>query len=337
MDRQDYVGSPQDRKPPELQDFQVTPEEYALYSGKGDESLKMSLWFLGSLVLVLGLVSLDVWIIIRWENARWEDAFELIFVTGLWGGILGGGVITVLGEVIESAITGKKRRRLLQSPVAARIERYEAAVAAHQETQVAERARQEEAERRQREAERQRYLDEKARQEEAERWQREAERQRYLDEKARQETLLVEQRKKEKYWQSLGGVEFEEELAKLFRSRGYQIQTTPKSGDQGIDLIAKKNGKTAVVQCKRYKGAVGPAVVRELYGSMVAYGADEAILACTGGFTKGVVEFAQGKPIRLVDVWDIVHVADAVADKSTQNEQSKWPQNDAWKPDEPLN
>ena len=304
MDRQDDVDSPQAQSPPELQDFQVTREEYALYSGKGDEYLKRSLWFFGSLVLVLGLVSLDVWWMITLDG---EDAFEAIQFTTLWGGIVGGGIVCIIEAAIESTITKKRRRRLLQGPVATQIEQYEAAVVAHRESMQAALDAHREAERQREEA--------KRRQEAAER--------------ARQEALLAEQRKKEEYWHSLGGIEFEEEMAKLFIARGYYVQTTPKSGDQGIDLIVKKNGKTTVVQCKAHRRTVGPMIVRDLYGSMVAYGADDAILACTGGFTKGVEDFVQGKPIRLVDVWDIVQVADAVADKSTQNEQSKWPPNNA--------
>ena len=91
------------------------------------------------------------------------------------------------------------------------------------------------------------------------------------------------------------------------------MQSTPKSGDQGIDLILTKDGKTTIVQCKGKRGSSGPAVVRELYGSFAAYdGAHCAILACNGGFTQGVEDFARGKPIILISAIEIAKMAERV-------------------------
>ena len=67
----------------------------------------------------------------------------------------------------------------------------------------------------------------------------------------------------------------------------------------------RKDGETIVVQCKSHNKPVGPATARELYGAMMDFGADRAILACTAGFTKGARDFVDGgkgkpKPIDLV-------------------------------------
>ena len=64
----------------------------------------------------------------------------------------------------------------------------------------------------------------------------------------------AERRKRIDYWRFLRGIEFEQELAALLRSLGYQVQSTPKSDDQGIDLILTKDGKITIVQCKGQKG-----------------------------------------------------------------------------------
>ena len=125
-----------------------------------------------------------------------------------------------------------------------------------------------------------------------------------------QEAERTRRRKLRDFWMSLSGREFEQELATLYRQQGYEVQSTPTSGDEGIDLIIRKNGEKTIVQCKSHKAPVGPAIVRELYGSMVASGADNAILACTGGFTKGVRDFANGKPIELISASDLVSMAD---------------------------
>ena len=181
---------------------------------------------------------------------------------------------------ISSALQGYRRRRLLKGPVGSQIELYEEAVAAYQAAQ---------------------WKDLEA--------QRTAARAQQATEKKRRAVLAAERRKREKYWKSMSGVEFERELAQLYMAQGYRVQLTPKVGDGGIDLILEKNGKTTVVQCKAHKKPVAPYVVRDLYGSMMSYGADDAILACTGGFSKGVVKFAQGKPIKLISASDIARVA----------------------------
>jgi hypothetical protein len=51
---------------------------------------------------------------------------------------------------------------------------------------------------------------------------------------------------------------------------------------------------------------VGPAVARELYGTLQHFGAPAAILASTSGFTKGVRAFVRGKLIVLMNLSDII-------------------------------
>ncbi len=169
-----------------------------------------------------------------------------------------------------------------------------------------------------RESERQRQEAERAQQAAAEReaWeaQQEAERQQRDARRARQAVLKAQQRKRQQYWESLNGIAFERELGKLYRAQGYSVKSTPTSGDQGVDLILTKNGKTTVVQCKAHKNPIGPSVARELFGSMHHFKADSAILACTGGFTDGVIKFARGKPIRLISAWDIVRMVEESGD-----------------------
>ena len=197
-----------------------------------------------------------------------------------WLGIIPAVFISVW---VSIAIERFKRSRLLKSPVASQIKLYEKVRADYWQAKQQAEIQRREAERARREAERQR---------------REAERQR--------------QSKLEQYWISMDGVEFERELGSLFQTMGYGVEGTPTSGDQGVDLVLRKDGVTTVVQCKAHKDGVGPAVARELYGSMVAFRAKAAILACTGGFTRGVYDFVEGKPIRLLDASAIAKMAQGV-------------------------
>lgn len=99
----------------------------------------------------------------------------------------------------------------------------------------------------------------------------------------------------------LDPVAFERFVGSLFEKMGYQVQTTPLSGDEGIDLVIRKDTKLAIVQCKRYENSVGQPVVRDLYGAMVHNKADEAYLVTTGTVTLPAKQWVAGKPLHLVD------------------------------------
>ena len=51
----------------------------------------------------------------------------------------------------------------------------------------------------------------------------------------------------------LNGREFEEYVAQVLRDNGYKhVEVTRYSGDQGIDILAERGGKTYAIQCKNY-------------------------------------------------------------------------------------
>jgi len=96
---------------------------------------------------------------------------------------------------------------------------------------------------------------------------------------------------------------FEEYVAqRIFARQGYRVLNTPDTKDGGIDiLITDDYGQQAIVQCKRYKGTVGSATVRELYGTMIHTGAARAYLATTAEISNDARRWAEGKPIILMD------------------------------------
>ena len=48
----------------------------------------------------------------------------------------------------------------------------------------------------------------------------------------------------------MSGFEFEEFIAKFFEKLGYHSRTTKKSGDQGVDVLAEKDGQIIAIQTK---------------------------------------------------------------------------------------
>jgi restriction system protein len=113
-------------------------------------------------------------------------------------------------------------------------------------------------------------------------------------------------RTQELFWTSLSGSQFEQELARVYKQMGYDVELTPSSGDRGIDIILKRNNRTTIVQCKATKRPVGPAVARELYGTLIESGMDDAVLASISGCTTGVRRFITNKPIKIVTLNDII-------------------------------
>ena len=109
--------------------------------------------------------------------------------------------------------------------------------------------------------------------------------------------------------------EFEAWVQQLFRSRGYFTQNTPDSGDHGVDLwVVSPQGERAIVQCKRYRGVVGEAVVRDLYGVMQHETAPRGFLVTTGSISAAAGRWAHGKPIELIDGPRLAMLASGQAD-----------------------
>ncbi|NPA72009.1 MAG: restriction endonuclease [Gammaproteobacteria bacterium] len=114
----------------------------------------------------------------------------------------------------------------------------------------------------------------------------------------------------------LDPVSFERFVGSLFEKMGYEVRTTALSGDEGVDLILRKDEKVAIVQCKRYTRPVGQPVVRDLYGAMVHNRADEAYLVTTSTITLPAQQWAIGKPIHLIDGNALVKWMESVKETS---------------------
>lgn len=97
--------------------------------------------------------------------------------------------------------------------------------------------------------------------------------------------------------------DFEHLVGEAFRRQGYGVAETGLGGpDGGVDLILRKDGRRTLVQCKQWRRRQVPVnVVREMFGLLAHYGADEVRIATVGGFTRDAARFAAGKPITLID------------------------------------
>jgi restriction system protein len=106
--------------------------------------------------------------------------------------------------------------------------------------------------------------------------------------------------------------EFESLTTNLFEKMGLEAKQTQASRDGGVDCVAFDPrpilGGKVVVQAKRYKNTVGVSAVRDLFGTMMNEGASKGILLTTSGYGKAAYEFANGKPIELLDGSNLLYL-----------------------------
>jgi len=95
--------------------------------------------------------------------------------------------------------------------------------------------------------------------------------------------------------------EFEEATAEIFRRMGFSTEVTPYSGDNGIDIVLKKDSSIIGVQCKRYRAdkKVGPGAVREFAGSLDGSNLLEGIFVTTSTYTPAARKAAEGSQFRI--------------------------------------
>lgn len=106
--------------------------------------------------------------------------------------------------------------------------------------------------------------------------------------------------------------EFESLIQNLFTKMGLEARQTRPSRDGGVDCVAYDTrpifGGKVVIQAKRYKNTVGVSAVRDLYGTLQNEGASKGILVTTSGYGAASFEFAQNKPIELIDGANLLYL-----------------------------
>jgi len=100
---------------------------------------------------------------------------------------------------------------------------------------------------------------------------------------------------------NLSGIEFETYIGQILKENGYDVAGTPATGDQGADLVAKKNGKTIIIQAKRHQNPVGNKAVQEVIGAISFYRGNEGWVITNSTFTPSAKALAQKGNVKLID------------------------------------
>ncbi|TVO66466.1 restriction endonuclease [Spiribacter aquaticus] len=96
------------------------------------------------------------------------------------------------------------------------------------------------------------------------------------------------------------GEDFEHWVAAQLRKHGWATKVTPARGDNGIDVIAKKNGRVAGIQCKRYTAKVGNKPVQEILAAQAFHELDILAVVTTVGYTPSARELASRTGVMLL-------------------------------------
>ena len=98
------------------------------------------------------------------------------------------------------------------------------------------------------------------------------------------------------------GHEFEYWCADLLRELGFaEVEVTPGSGDQGVDILAKKDGINYAVQCKCYASELGNKPVQEVHAGRAIYHCQVGAVMTNRHFTAGGRQLAEATGVLL---WD---------------------------------
>ena len=101
---------------------------------------------------------------------------------------------------------------------------------------------------------------------------------------------------------AMSGLEFESFVGDLLKSLGYSgVEVTKSSGDQGVDVIASKDGIKYAIQCKNYSSPLNNKPIQEVTTGKAVYGCDVGVVLTNSTFNQHAVEAANATGTLL---WD---------------------------------
>jgi restriction system protein len=101
------------------------------------------------------------------------------------------------------------------------------------------------------------------------------------------------------------GYQYERYCALKLEELGWSTTVTKASGDQGVDIIARRAGIIVAIQCKFYTNAVGNKAVQEVVAGSIHVGANAAVVIASSRYTESARELADSTKVLLITHDDI--------------------------------
>ena len=127
--------------------------------------------------------------------------------------------------------------------------------------------------------------------------------------------MLIGRKKRRftKEYDLMEGRDFEYFCAELLEKCGFlEVEVTKGSGDNGVDILAEKDGVTYAIQCKRYDEPVGVKAVQEAYAGRDYYERMVGVVMSNQYFTKAATDMADKLRILL---WDRGYLEEMIAEE----------------------
>jgi restriction system protein len=110
----------------------------------------------------------------------------------------------------------------------------------------------------------------------------------------------------------LSATEYEFYCAKILQENGWDAKVTKASGDQGVDVIAKRNDIILALQCKKLSSPAGNFSVQEVLGGVTYYRANMGAVVCPSGFTKSARQLANTSGVMLIHESELAHIFERI-------------------------
>ena len=111
---------------------------------------------------------------------------------------------------------------------------------------------------------------------------------------------IDKENQKDNFTPDMSPRDYEIFCASQFKKFGWKAEATVGSGDQGVDVVAKKKGLILVAQCKKFSKPVPNKAVQEVVAGIKFYKADSGVVIAPNGFTKSAEKLAAANNIQLI-------------------------------------
>jgi len=102
--------------------------------------------------------------------------------------------------------------------------------------------------------------------------------------------------------------QFEQHCGDVLAARGWSVAVGRGSGDQGVDVLARKDGRALVIQCKLHARPVGNKAVQEALAGRGYVGADAAAVVSNAPYTAAAHALAARVGVLLLHISDLPRV-----------------------------
>lgn len=114
------------------------------------------------------------------------------------------------------------------------------------------------------------------------------------------ETYNARDKVRSSFNKDMSPFEYETFCAQQLSIAGWETNVTKRSGDQGCDIIAEKEGRRIVIQCKLYNQPVGNKAVQEVFAAQEFHRANAAYVVSNSTFTKSAYQLASSLGVELI-------------------------------------